>query len=783
MKGIAATDWSWSPLFADFNNDGIKDLIVANGIQRRTNDLDFTRFINDEANLQLLRQRKKLAEIASHMPEGKVSDYFFEGTADYSFTDRSVDYGFSQPTLSNGAAYADLDNDGDLDVVFNRVNEPAGVYENRTPKQNYLQIELKGSLKNTFGFGTKVYAYAEGRMQLYYQMPTRGFQSAVSPVLHVGLSKAAVVDSLVVLWPQNRKQVLRQVAVNQKLVLKFQDAAPFTERPGFDGLEAEQREVPPTAANAIFTDLTDSLPLDWTHREDDFNDFRVNPFIPHKVSTQGPKIATGDVNGDGLEDFYVCGAKLQAGALFIQAPQPPKGEQSRSAAAKVFFLPSPLGGRAGDGGFSGEGRGGADETDALFFDADGDKDLDLYVVSGGNEFYGLNEALKDRLYLNDGKGNFTRSATLPDLYENKSCVRAADFDNDGDLDLFVGGRVNARMYGMKPASALLQNDGKGNFRVVTETLAPELTFTGMVTDAAWSDVDKDGWPDLVLVGEWMPITVFKGLPPTPSQGGGVRFVRNPIGGESPLFGRGLGEAGLWNCLLPTDFDHDGDEDFLLGNWGTNTKLQTTETHPLRLYLTDVDENGEQDPLLAVYNSGNYYPFLPKEELEKRLPSLRKQFPKYSEMAGKTMKEIFGKPLEKARVFEAKTLKSTLLKNDNGRFMLIPLPDDLQRAPVFCFAEYKLGKDSYYIAAGNFYGTSPYEGRADALPLTVFTLQPDGRAKIQAQKLIFSEFRDLKSVRLADGRTLWLAARNDDRCLAFALQPKTTQSLAMRSSER
>jgi hypothetical protein len=714
QNGVAATDWSWAPLFADFNNDGAKDLFISNGYKYRLNNLDFISFLNEtaEKNKQA-GVKNNLLQLSHLAPEGITPDYFYLNSREKGFTDISAEAGFTKPTLSNGTAYADLDNDGDLDLVVNRIDEPAGIYKNNMPAKNYLSIRLKGSGGNTSGIGAMIYVFAGSEMQLYHQSPVRGFMSSVSHTIHVGLGDKKLVDSLIILWPDGKAQQVTSIAANKQIELQQQHASATVKAP-----------LLTTAIRDDWKDITADAGISFYHKEDAFDDLNVQPFLPHSLATQGPKATIADVNGDGLEDIYVCGAKYQPGQLFVQTNQ-------------SAFVPLAQTAFTNDSLF--------EDTDALFFDADHDKDMDLYVVSSGNELFGRQEHLKDRLYINDGRGNFTRSTNLPDLYENKSCVRAADFDKDGDIDLFVGGRANARMYGYIPASVVLHNDGKGNFSEVTEKIAEGLINTGMVTDACWTDIDKDGWQDLIIVGEWMPVTVYKN-----EKGRLVKQVRSELKNSS----------GWWNCIYATDVDGDGDEDFLLGNWGTNTKLTATVENPLKMFIADWDKNNEIDPILAVHKNGDYYTFLGKDNLERRLPYLKKRFLKYESIAGKTVQEVFGKEeTAKAKLLEAATLRSSLLRNENGKLVLEPLPSFLQAAPVFAFSSFSNGNQKQYMAAGNFYEAIPYEGRYDAMLPVLFDFEGN---KIVQQGLLLQPgaIRNSKTILLKNGSQAVLLVRNN-----------------------
>ena len=716
QQGIAATDWSWAPLLADFDNDGYKDLYISNGFKYRVNDLDFNVFIQ---NTLLHDQRKNIATkkyaLVNHIPKGAVADFFYLNKKDNGFTDVSADAGFTAPTLSNGAAYADLDNDGDLDLIVNRVDEPAGIYQNNMPHKNYVQVQLKGAKPNTNGIGAKLYVFTKNNRQLLQQSTVRGFMSSVSPLLHAGIDTTSIIDSLIIIWPSGKAQRLTNVAANKIIVLDERNAVALYSPPAIK-----------TYIDTSWKNETSISGVNFIHTEDAFDDLSVQPLLPHSLATQGPALATADVNGDGLTDIYIGGAKNEAGALFIQHQ-----DGTFTKWAQPTFIQDSA----------------CEDIDAVFFDADGDKDMDLYVTSGGNEWYGRNELLNDRLYINNGKGNFEKSNTLPPLYENKSCVAACDWDKDGDIDLFVGGRANARMYGYIPASVILQNDGKGNFTEVTNAVAKGLQNVGMVTGAAWSDIDKDGWKDLIVVGEWMPVTIFK---------------NNKGQLEKETTDKLTNTNGWWNCIYADDIDGDGNEDFLLGNWGTNAKLKASGDFPLRMYIADWDKNGETEPILSVPENKNYYTFLGKSDLEKRLPSIKKQFLKYGDAAGKTIEQIFGKAaIAQSRKMEACTLQSSVLWNDNGTLRLEVLPPFMQTAPVFSFASYsnKDGKKTY-LAGGNFFEVSPYEGRYDAMLPTLFQFNK----KQAVQTAYINEkgcVRKIKFVSSATGKQLLFMAKNND----------------------
>ncbi|GAB3932532.1 VCBS repeat-containing protein [Larkinella terrae] len=741
MAGVAATDWSWSPLLADYDNDGIKDLFISNGIARRPNDLDYVKYASDDSLRYAMETSKSVDQKAiSLMPEGKVHNYLYKGSSDLRFADKSLAWGFEKPTFSNGAVYADLDNDGDLDLVTNNINDPADLYQNQAnelfPNHHYLKIRLQGDSPNAFGVGAKVVLKTKTGLQLQQLMPTRGFESSVEPVLTFGLGETATVDSLIVIWPNQKMEIQTGVKANQTLTLKQtaarQDVGPF-------------RFTAPDP-KPLFEDVTNQTPIAYQHHENTYFDFVRESLMPFKVSAEGPRLAVGDVNGDGRDDFYAAGAKWQPGSLQIQQPD----GRFRTSYQPVFQADSTY-----------------EDVDAVFFDADGDKDLDLYVVSGGNEFFEKMTEQFDRLYLNDGKGNFSRSTGLPPMYDNKSCVRPVDLDGDGDLDLFVGGRVTAFAYGKIPNSYLLINDGKGRFTDKTDQLAPELRKAGLVTDAIWMDYDQDKDLDLVVAGDWMPIRVFA------NQKGKLEAVKSITDENTPL-------NGFWQCLTAADFDRDGDLDLVAGNLGLNTKFIKQPEPRLKMWVKDFDKNGSVDQVLAYQRNGkNWFPVNFKDELGKQMPSIiNKRFTNYTAFAGKPVDELFeSSELKDAEEHEVNQFASVYLENQgNGHFVVHTLPMLAQVSKLFALRADDIDNDGFpdVLAGGNFYGVSTYQGRYDA-NYGLF-LKNNGRKAANSNRftalspfasgfLLDGEVRDIKPIRVS-GVPLWLVARNDTTMQVF-----------------
>lgn len=727
MAGVADTDWSWSPLLADYDNDGIKDLFIANGIVRRPNDLDYIKYVSSETPWYNTRQSDSVT--IGKMPDGKVHNYLYRGTATTQFEDKSAAWGFGEPTISNGAAYADLDNDGDLDLITNNIDSPAGLYQNDAnklfPDNHHLTVRLKGDSPNTFGVGAKVIVKYGDSLQMQQLMPTRGFESSVAPELLFGLGKRTIIDSLIVIWPNQRMEIRTKQPVNQLLTLKQADAQ-------LDGTTFRYTQP---AGQLLFTDVSKADTIPYRHHENkEYFDYVREPLIPFQVSTEGPHLAVGDVNGDGLEDMYVGGAKWQAGSLLMQQPN---GK----------FAPSVQPDFKQDSTY--------EDVDAVFFDADGDKDLDLYVVSGGNEFYNKMPEQFDRLYLNDGRGNFTRSANaLPPMYDNKSCVRPADIDNDGDMDLFVGGRVVGFGYGKVPNSYLLINDGKGHFSDQTEKRSVGLRKAGMVTDAVWTDYDGDKDMDLIVAGDWMPIRIFA------NTDGAFAEVKNIIGNETPL-------SGFYQRIIAADFDRDGDIDLIAGNIGTNTKLRKTPDSQLAMWVKDIDNNQKTEQILAYNRDKEWYPLAFKDELGKQMPGIiNKRFTDYVSFAGKPLSTVLNDAeLKGADEYIVNQFASVYLENKDGKFVVHQLPMLAQVSKLFALQAIDIDHDGDLdvLGGGNFYGASSYQGRYDASYGLV--LRNDGKGNFSALSpvdsgfLLNGEIRDIHTINTTQG-TLVVVARND-----------------------
>ena len=729
FAGVQATDWSWAPLFADFDLDGKKDLFVSNGVLHRPNDLDFLDFAYQEFRSQqdsgrsseeILRPTFKDYE---KLPDGSYHNFFFKGMGDGRFSDHSEIAGLTFPDVSTGAAYADLDNDGDLDLVCNRLNAPSIVLQNLRnddQKGSYLTIRLEGMETNRFAVGAEVRVFTNDQMQLQYNMPSRGFQSSVDFRLYFGFdSTVTLLDSLTVSWPNGSKTKLEQVATGQIVDISEKESAPSV------------RPENPTAT--LLKEMVS--PISFRHKENNFIDFSRDALIPFRMSLEGPALAIGDVNRDNLEDVFIGGAGDQAAELWIQKED---GSFTRSFQPQITE----------DSIY--------EDVAAILFDVDRDFDLDLYVVSGGNEF----KNQEDRLYINNGgNGNYMKGR-LNAPTGNKSCIAAADFDEDGDVDLFIGGRNEIAAYGQIPRSYLLVNDGLGQYTNLADSIGKGLSRLGMVTDAKWSDTDADGDLDLVVVGEFMPVTIFENI------AGRLKRCKKLTEIEY---------SGLFQCVVTEDFDGDGDIDIMAGNLGLNSKLLKTDRSSIRLYSSDFDHNRKIDQILAYEREGKWYPaIVKKSELGKVMPTIfQKRIIKNADFAGKTIEEIFtSEELAEADILEANELASIYLENTGGHtFTSHRLPDEIQYSSVHTLLAQDLNGDSHLdvLVAGNFEGADAYQGPYDASYGWVLLGDGSGNFEVKLPKasgfLVDGQVKSILPIKIG-GQTNFMIATNDQALRLF-----------------
>lgn len=667
FSGISKTDWSWAPLFGDYDNDGWKDLFITNGYYRDYTNRDFLKYKGD----YYFESAKKGVKadtfhLVTSMTSTPIHNYMYRNNGDLTFSDYSAKWGFSEKNFSNGAAYGDFDNDGDLDLIINHQNQTAGVFRNqlreRNPNSHYLQILLAGTGKNTQGIGAQVTVWTQNKQQYYERTTSHGFQSSISGRIHIGLGEYTMVDSVIVVWPDGKRQLLTNLKADQLVKVNYPDA----------GIDQPSRTTPtpdkPAAVQAPLFTYVDPV-VQYEHVEGGYNDFKRQPLLMSMLSNCGPRLATADLNGDQLIDVYVGGAEGTPGAIFIQ------GNDGRFTSSTPRDLLNKH----------------HNDADATFIDVDGDNDLDLYVVSGGyNEYNEDDAALQDRLYLNDGKGGFSRATNwLPQMRTSKSCVAPFDYDHDGRVDLFVGGRVIPGNYPQTPQSFLLHNEG-GRFENAAAKMLPDKGLLGMVTDAIWADIDGDTWEDLIVVGEFMNIEVF-------GNKGGKSFERI----TQKVFDQPL--AGLWNIIEGHDFDGDGDLDFIVGNLGLNTQLRASESEPINLVYKDFDGNGSVDPMLTHYIQGVSYPFPSRDELLDQMYSMRPKYTSYKSYADAKLTDIFSAAdLKSARSLKATHLESIYLENKGGKLIPHILPAQAQFSPLYAVTIADVDHDGHmdFIAAGN-----------------------------------------------------------------------------------
>jgi hypothetical protein len=749
MAGMYQTDWSWCPLVADFDNDGLKDMIISNGIPRDVTDLDYIVDKNDrEYNTGKIRKRSiyPLA-MTDSLPIVKFSNYAFKNINGIQFKNETKAWGINVPSFSNGAAYADLDNDGDLDFIVNNIDDTSFVFENKLNNpgekatDNFLVVNFEGAKKNEEGIGATLNLYYDGKQQYYEQHPARGYLSSDDPRAHFGLGDVTKIDSMLIKWPDGKEQLVTNIKSNQTITVSYKNAV------------NKRREFTNPFQSSYFINTGNSYGITYKPKETDFVDYNIQATLPHKLSQYGPGIAVGDIDHNGFDDFYVGGSSGHPGVFFMQDT---KGHFTLDS-SRFDKKESPL----------------YEDMGAIFFDANNDNNLDLYLVSGSYEIPPNHPISNDRLFINDGTGHFKKSSgLLPADLSDGSCVRAADFDGDGKLDLFVGGRVVSGGYPATPESFLLKNEG-GKFVNVTDEYCPQLKNIGMVTDALWTDFNNDGKVDLIVVGEWMPVTFLK------NTGHSFEIVKTGIEDHT----------GWWNSIVSGDFDNDGDMDYIVGNLGLNSNYVASPSQPMTLIAKDLDNNGLIDPMVFCYMlapDGTYKPFpmAAKDDMLKQVKDLGRKFPTYKSYGYATMNDIWSdEDKQDALILQATDMHTSYIENKGeGHFTIKPLPLQAQEAPVYGMKSLDVDNDGNLdvLMVGNDYSMDPASGRHDAF--TGLCLKGNGKGGFAPMSLQKSGFfvkgdaKGLATVHTAKNEDIIIATQNQDSLVVYSKNSKYSKDV-------
>jgi hypothetical protein len=715
LSGVSSTDWSWGPLFADLDNDGWKDLFITNGIRREVNNRDYFKMLEGVKNLN-----DSLLERTLQIPSEKIDNYVFRNKGDLTFEKMNQKWGISFKGFSNGAVYVDLDNDGDLEIVVNNIDDYASIFENKSSEiNNFIILKLNGTHMNRFGLGAKVEIESEGITQIQELTLTRGYQSSVAPELHFGLGKSELINQLTITWPDGNVQILNNIVANQILQLKHEESIPVKM------IVKDQKR--------LFVNVTEQLGLKHKHSENLYDDFIKEVLLPHRTSTFGPYLSIGDLNNDNMEDFFISGASQYKSGLYFQTSEGFEQQHTILDEDNKY-----------------------EDMGSLMFDADNDGDLDLYVVSGGNEFDAGSEMLQDRLFLNDGSGNLTRAiGALPIMLTSGSRVYNADFDNDGDMDLFVCGRLVPGNYPAPARSYILENKSTPDnilFVDVTEDISPELFKPGLVTAASWSDYNNDGWVDLIVTGEWMPIRVFQNI------NGKLKETSKKMGLDK--------STGWWFSIANGDFDNDGDLDFVLGNLGLNYKYKSTDGKTFDIYLNDFDKNNSNDIVLSYYSEGEKYPVRGRECSSQQIPAIKNKFKNFETYSNASLIDIYTeKDLKESLHYQVNTFSSVYMENKGDKFILHKLPNMAQLSSTNQIIPFDFDDDGNldFIMAGNLYASEVETPRNDA-GKGLF-MKGDGHGNFKAIPYVNSGLYTAKDVKdlamiTIKGKRMILVANND-----------------------
>lgn len=720
LTGTSSTDWSWGPVFADFDNDGFKDLFVSNGTRREINNNDF---FNKLDTMEI--EPKSMLELSHKIPSEKIDNFIFKNNGNIAFERANNQWGIAYKGFSTGVTYADLDNDGDLELITNNIDDKASIFENKSAlNNNYLKVMFEGIASNRFGIGNRVYVKIAGKEQLQELTLSRGFQSSVSPILHFGVGTVEKIDEVRIVWPDTKINILTDVATNQQIVVKYNEAT-------FEENKNEHKEK----AQLFKTEQNNAFPKT-IHRENEYDDFEHQILLPHKMSVGGPGLAVGDLNNDGLEDYYLGGAASQTGSLFFQTE---KGFEKSST--NVF-----------------EQDRASEDRAAVIFDADFDGDNDLYVSSGGYEFEEKATALQNRLYVNDGEGNFTKAedGVLPRMPISSARVYASDFDNDGKTDVLVLGRQVPKAYPLPATSYILRNlseRGHPKFELLSDKMVPGFKQLGMATSAAITDFNDDGWKDIIIVGEWMGIRAFKNIKT------GFVEVSSALGLEDT--------EGWWWSINQGDFDHDGDIDFLLGNNGLNYKYKATDGESFDIYVNDFDNNTQNDIVLGYYSEGKQYPVRGRECSSQQIPGIKKKFESYQSYSQATLVDVYtAENLASSLHYKVKSFASVYLENENGKFKIHPLPLEVQFSSInqILIEDYDLDGELDAILAGNLYGSEVETPRNDAS--YGLYLKGNGKGNFEAISAIDSGFfvkgevTNMATIQFQEQEYILVAKNND-----------------------